>query len=81
MPHEKWGERPIMLVVLKEDYRGSILEDDLKSFLAEFLEKGVITKWTIPDRIIFVDSLPKTSVGKLYKKVIRQQVSGGITTS
>ena len=40
----------------------------------EFAEKGLISKYGIPDRIYFVDAIPKTSVGKLDKKVIRAQL-------
>lgn len=72
--HEKWGERPVVLVVLKPEYRGKVTEEDLKQFFAEYVNRGQITKWAVPDRIIFVDAIPKTSVGKLDKKVMRQQV-------
>ena len=72
--HEKWGERPVVLVVLKPDYVNKVTEEELKKFFSEFVEKGLITKWAIPDRIIFVDALPKTSVGKLDKKLMRHQV-------
>jgi fatty-acyl-CoA synthase len=72
--HEKWGERPIVLVVLKPDYVNKVTEEDLKRFFGEFVEKGLITKWAIPDRIIFVGALPKTSIGKLDKKLMRHQI-------
>ncbi len=74
VPHEKWGERPIVLVVIKGDYVGKVSEDELKNFYMKFVENGTISKWGVPDRILFVDQIPKTSVGKLDKKVIRQQV-------
>lgn len=74
VPHEKWGERPVVLAVLRPEYVGKVTEEELKKFYMDFVEKGVISKWGVPDRIIFVDALPKTSVGKLDKKVMRQQV-------
>ncbi len=73
VPDEKWGERPVAHVVLKPEYKGRVTEDDYKSFLMRFVEQGVIEKWAIPDRFVFVDALPKTSVGKIDKKAIRAQ--------
>jgi fatty-acyl-CoA synthase len=74
VPHEKWGERPVVLVVIRPEYAGKVTEEDLKKFYMDFVEKGVISKWRVPDRILFVDAIPKTSVGKLDKKVMREQV-------
>ncbi len=72
IPHEKWGERPIAVVVLKDEFKDKIEESDILNFFKKFVEKGVISKWGVPDKIIFVDELPKTSVGKLDKKVLRK---------
>ena len=41
--------------------------------LQSFVEKGIITSYSVPDRIVFVEALPKTSVGKLDKKVMRER--------
>ncbi|SMC19132.1 fatty-acyl-CoA synthase [Desulfacinum hydrothermale DSM 13146] len=75
VPDEKWGERPMVLVVLKDDYKGKVSEEDIKAHFMGFVEEGAITKWAVPDRVAFLDALPKTSVGKLDKKVMRQQFS------
>ncbi|MFN3851810.1 MAG: fatty acid--CoA ligase [Spirosomataceae bacterium] len=69
LPDAQWGERPHAMIVLKAGMSATI--EDVKMFLSPFVEKGQITKWTIPDKILFVDALPKTSVGKIDKKVIR----------
>ncbi len=71
VPDEKWGERPAALVVLKAEAVGQVLPEDLRAFLMQFVEQGVISKWAVPDTIRFVDDIPKTSVGKMDKKVIR----------
>ena len=71
IPDEKWGERPVAFVVLKPSYIGKITEDDLKTFFKEFVTRGSISKWGIPDSIVIIDKLPKTSVGKLDKKKLR----------
>ena len=73
---EKWGERPVALVVSKPDVTFS--EDSLRDFMKEFADKGAISKWAIPDRFYLVQEIPKTSVGKLNKKVIRQQALEGV---
>jgi fatty-acyl-CoA synthase len=75
IPDEKWGERPLALVILRKSYIGAITEDDLKTFFKEFVARGSISKWAIPDRIIITDQLPKTSVGKLNKIEIRKRLS------
>jgi acyl-CoA synthetase (AMP-forming)/AMP-acid ligase II len=68
VPDEQWGERPCACVVPCE---GEDLEaDELRSFLAER-----VAKWWIPDRIEFIDEVPKTSVGKFDKKVLRRQLA------
>lgn len=73
IPDEKWDERPLALVVLKPEYKGKITEEDLKKHLEKFVENGTITKWAVPDSIYFLDALPKTSVGKIDKKVLRER--------
>ncbi len=75
VPDAKWGERPVALVVLKPDHTFS--EDVLRAYMQSAADKGAISKWAIPDRFYDVQEIPKTSVGKLNKKVIRQQVSEG----
>ncbi len=73
VPHEKWGERPVAHVVLKPEHKGKTTEEELKEFMMKFVETGTIEKWAVPDRFVFVDELPKTSVGKIDKKAIRAQ--------
>jgi fatty-acyl-CoA synthase len=72
VPDEKWGERPLMVVTLKPEYQGKISAEDLKQYMKMWAEEGKLPKYGIPDRYVFVDSIPKTSVGKLDKKVLRK---------
>jgi fatty-acyl-CoA synthase len=68
VPDEKWSERPIACVVARPEHRGSVTEAELSEYLsAEF------AKWWLPDHYLFVDEIPKTSVGKFDKKAMRQQ--------
>lgn len=73
-PDEKWGERPVALVVLNPDFNDKVSEDDLRAFMMEFVKQSIISKWAVPDRFHIVGKIPKTSVGKLNKKMIRENM-------
>jgi fatty-acyl-CoA synthase len=66
----KWDERPLAAVVLRPGAEAS--PEDLRSFL-----DGKVARWWLPERWTFVDELPKTSVGKQDKKLLRQMYSDG----
>ncbi|MEM0447170.1 MAG: long-chain fatty acid--CoA ligase, partial [Thermoplasmata archaeon] len=63
-PHEKWGERPVAIVTLKS----KIDKEKIINHLTKYVETGRIQKWWIPDDIIFIESMPKTSTNKIDKK-------------
>ncbi|WP_404364097.1 fatty acid--CoA ligase [Marinobacter sp.] len=71
LPDEKWGERPHALVVLAEGKEADA--EALQEHLQQFVDAGEINKWAIPEQFDFVDSIPRTSVGKINKKLIREQ--------
>ncbi|MFP3980131.1 MAG: fatty acid--CoA ligase [Desulfobacterales bacterium] len=75
VPDEKWGERPMVMVVLKGDYKDKVSEDELKDFFMKFVDAGEIPKYGVPNRVQIVEEIPKTSVGKIDKKQIRSKVS------
>ncbi|MCH2556482.1 MAG: fatty acid--CoA ligase [Alcanivorax sp.] len=70
VPDEKWGERPVALVVKS----GEVDEDAIKTLLSGYADDGVISRYGVPDRVVFVDELPRTSVGKLDKKKMRAEL-------
>jgi fatty-acyl-CoA synthase len=72
VPDEKWGERPLALVVLKPNME-KITAEDLRKVFIEYAEKGGIPRYGVPDRVVITDSISKTSVGKLNKKEMRKQ--------
>jgi fatty-acyl-CoA synthase len=72
MPHPKWVERPYALIVLKKDR--NVAPDDILDHIREFVDNGRISKWALPEHIAFVDAIPKTSVGKIDKKLIRSRL-------
>ncbi|WP_332749110.1 fatty acid--CoA ligase [Hydrogenophaga sp.] len=71
-PCERWGERPIAVVVRRPDNH-SATEKALRDVVLEQAAKGLLPKYAVPDRIHFVDAIDKTSVGKFDKKALRQK--------
>ncbi|HQU02358.1 MAG TPA: fatty acid--CoA ligase, partial [Acetobacteraceae bacterium] len=65
----RWGERPIAVVVARPG--ALVSEDELKAIVKARADIGEISKFAIPDRIVFTEALEKTSVGKLDKKAMR----------
>ena len=66
LPHPRWDERPVAFVVERPEYKGKVTPEEIREFLL-----GKIAKWCLPDEIRFIDEVPKTSVGKFDKKVLR----------
>lgn len=71
VPHDRWGERPVALVVLRD--LADANADDILQFLST-----KVASWQVPDRVEFVDDLPKTGVGKIDKRRLREQVLPGL---
>lgn len=61
------------MIVPTEEGDEEISEEELKEHLKGYVEKGKIRKWWIPDRFLFRDELPKTSVGKIDKKKLKPE--------
>jgi fatty-acyl-CoA synthase len=72
IPDEKWGERPLALIVLKQESMSLVTQQHIQGHVRTWAERGAISKWAVPE-VRFVDNLEKTSVGKLDKKVMRQK--------
>ena len=66
IPHPKWDERPLLLIVLKPDR--SPAKEEILAFM-----QGKIAKWWMPDEVLFVPEIPHTATGKISKKTIRDQ--------
>jgi fatty-acyl-CoA synthase len=73
IPHDKWGERPIALVVVKPAFEDTVRQRDFKEVFTRYVAEGIIPKYGIPDQFLFVNSIAKTSVGKTNKKELRTQ--------
>ena len=68
VPHERWQERPLACVVPKPEHTGSLTEKEILEYLTP-----LVAKWWLPDEVVFIDAVPKTSVGKFDKKVLRER--------
>jgi len=71
IPDEKWGERPLVAVVMKAEFKDKVTNDEMKTFMSKFADEGRIPKYGLPDRYEFVEEIPKTSVGKINKVALR----------
>jgi fatty-acyl-CoA synthase len=69
VPHPKWSERPLAFVVIRPG------EELTRDEVIEYLD-GRVAKWWLPDDVVFIDEVPKTSVGKFSKKTLREQYAG-----
>jgi fatty-acyl-CoA synthase len=68
IPHPKWEERPLALVVLRSEYGGKVGKQEILDHLGK-----KFARWQLPDEVKFVEEIPKTSVGKFKKSAIREQ--------
>ena len=68
VPHERWQERPLACVVPKPEHKDSLTEKEILEYLTP-----LVAKWWLPDEVVFIDAVPKTSVGKFDKKVLRER--------
>ena len=71
VPDTKWGERPLAIVVPKGEAKGRLTADALQAHLEKFVDDGHVVRWALPDEYEFVEKLPRTSVGKIDKTVLR----------
>lgn len=72
VPDEKWGERPLALVVLKADHEGQVSEHALRNWAARAIEESGVSRHGVVLQVRFVKALAKTSVGKMNKREMRE---------
>jgi fatty-acyl-CoA synthase len=66
LAHPKWDERPVVYAVPRPEFKGQVTQEEVIDFL-----RDKVAKWWLPDEVRFIDEVPKTSVGKFDKKVLR----------
>ncbi|HBY45708.1 MAG TPA: long-chain fatty acid--CoA ligase, partial [Chloroflexi bacterium] len=69
VPDPRWLERPMAVVVLREG--ASVEPEALREYLS-----GEFPRWWLPDRVEFIEAIPRTSTGKFQKSVLREQYGG-----
>ena len=74
VPESRWGERPVLVVVSEPS---DTVDASIRLRISAAIERGELPKWAAPDRIFRVAALPRTSVGKIDKKRIRQMLETG----
>jgi fatty-acyl-CoA synthase len=67
VPHPRWQERPLAAVVLKDGAK--VTDEELREYLA----RKDFARWQLPDAFVYVESIPRTSVGKFKKIAVREQ--------
>ncbi|MBN1140988.1 MAG: AMP-binding protein, partial [Deltaproteobacteria bacterium] len=72
-PDERWGERPLALVVVKPEFADRVNEKALMHFVQEYAKKGMLSKQVVLLRVQFVELIDKTSVGKVSKLALRRK--------
>jgi fatty-acyl-CoA synthase len=68
VPHERWVERPLACIVPKPEFTATLTAEEIYEYL-----RPRVAKWWLPDEVVFIDAVPKTSVGKFDKKVLRDR--------
>jgi fatty-acyl-CoA synthase len=71
--HERWGEAPLACVVTVPGEE--LTEDEVLGFL-----EGKVAKWQLPKGVVWIDEVPKTSVGKFSKKTLRDRFADMLMT-
>ncbi len=77
VPHEKWGERPLLLIVPTDPPNQGLRPESVQAHLRDCADRGEISKWAVPDRVLLVQAIEKTSVGKIDKKALRLRYGKG----
>ena len=68
IPHERWVERPLACEVANSDFQGKLTKTEVLDFI-----RDQFASWWMPDDVVFIDEIPKTSVGKFDKKILRER--------
>jgi fatty-acyl-CoA synthase len=66
--HPKWQERPVACIVPLAEHRDTLCKQEILDYLAP-----LVAKWWLPDDVVFIEAVPKTSVGKFNKRALREQ--------
>ncbi|MEA4907357.1 MAG: long-chain fatty acid--CoA ligase [Chloroflexi bacterium] len=76
VPDPEWGERPLAIVVLRQEAVGRLNDAQLKEHLGRYVMRGELAAWAVPQGYVYVDEIPKTGVGKYNKRLLRSRYAG-----
>lgn len=79
VPSEKWTERPLALIVRAPG--SAVTADEIRNEIEKLVASGAVSKFAIPEQVLFVDALERTSVGKLDKKALREKYRKGVAAN
>lgn len=69
----RWGERPLALVVLADEHVGRVEPAELQAHVKQVADRGLISRYAVPERLLIVEAIEKTSVGKIDKRALRER--------
>ena len=78
-PDPRWGERPVLFAVPREGRTPQL--QTLRDHMSPLVAAGQLSRWAAPDRLILIDALPRTSVGKIDKKALRVRLGDDVLNS
>jgi len=73
IPDSKWGERPLALVVPAAGSAGNLTPEAVQTIVQQHIDQGNLPRFALPERVLVVDTIAKTSVGKLNKRLLRKE--------
>jgi fatty-acyl-CoA synthase len=73
LPDAKWGERPLAIIVPRDGQQAALSVEVIRQHVQGYVERGVISRFAVPENIRVVDAIEKTSVGKFNKKTMREK--------
>ncbi len=76
VPHARWGERPHALVVPRPMQGAALRPQDILEYIGQHIQQGAIPRYAMPDRVVIVERLEKTTVGKIDKRALRERYRG-----
>jgi fatty-acyl-CoA synthase len=72
-PDDKWGERPLAIIVAREGQQAALTVEAIRAHVQGYAERGVISRYAVPENLRIVEAIEKTSVGKYNKKAMREK--------
>lgn len=76
VPDARWGERPLVLVVPRQEAQAALTAESIRAHVLAAVGAGRVAQFAVPERVVIVESLARTSVGKINKRLLRDHYGG-----